>query len=106
MNKVLVTVAAAAMLLPVAALAQDGAAAGPGEDLTERFNEATVTPEAPFGDLQIDLTADADLKAQFVFLSDAQKDELRARCAVILDRRDTFAPQAVAACEATGEIAE
>lgn len=105
MNKVLVTVAAAAMLVPVAAIAQDNAAA-PGDDLTERFNEATVTPEAPFGDLQIDLTADADLKAQFAYLSDAQKDELRARCVVILDKRESFAPQAVAACEATGEIAE
>jgi len=98
------------MLLPAGpTLAQESGAAGQGgvvSDLSERFNEATVVPEAPFGDLAIDLTADADLKAQFSMLSTAQQNELRARCAVIMDNRADFAPEALAACETTSEIAE
>lgn len=100
---------AALMLCGGVSMAQEGGAAGMGgvvSDLEARFDERTVTPEAPFGNLAIDLTADADLKAQFSMLSTAQQDELRARCLVILDNEEDYAPEAVAACETTGEIAD
>ncbi len=100
MKSIILAAATLAFGLAVPAMAQDDPAGNPAK---EEFTTANVMPDDPFGDINIEPTTQVEAVANtLAALTDGERQEIAARCKVIVDNDATYTEETVAFCKAVG----